>query len=84
LMTYKKRWSIETLFGNLKSRGFNLEQTHVTDHERLEKMVNILAIAVVWALKVGEWKQKRKPIKIKNTVELISVYNDNQSLPIYI
>jgi len=59
LMTYKKRWSIETLFGNLKSRGFNLEQTHVTDHERLEKMVNILAIAVVWALKVGEWKQKR-------------------------
>ena len=65
LMTYKKRWSIETLFGNLKSRGFNLEQTHVTDPKRLEKMVSILAIAVVWALKVGEWKQKRKPIKIK-------------------
>ena len=31
LKTYGLRWGIETLFGCLKSRGFNLEQTYVTD-----------------------------------------------------
>ncbi|MDP0563006.1 MAG: transposase [Candidatus Endonucleobacter sp. (ex Gigantidas childressi)] len=28
---YNKRWSIETMFGNLKSRGFDLESTHMTN-----------------------------------------------------
>src|SRR5262249_9005718 len=28
---YEKRWGIETLFGALKSRGFNLEDTHLQD-----------------------------------------------------
>jgi len=32
---YLKRWGIETLFGALKSRGFNLEGTHIQDPERL-------------------------------------------------
>jgi hypothetical protein len=32
---YKKRWGIESLFRALKSRGFNLEDTHLKDSERL-------------------------------------------------
>jgi hypothetical protein len=28
---YAQRWGIETLFGVFKSRGFNLEDTHLTD-----------------------------------------------------
>ncbi|MBF5060084.1 transposase [Candidatus Neptunochlamydia vexilliferae] len=32
---YAKRWEIETLFGCLKGRGFNFEDTHMTDNEKL-------------------------------------------------
>jgi hypothetical protein len=50
---YRTRWKIETLFGALKSRGFNLEQTRVTQSHRLENLVLLLAIAIFWALRVG-------------------------------
>lgn len=51
---YKERWKIETLFGCLKSRGFELEETKVTEAQRLKKLLVILALAFCWALKVGE------------------------------
>ncbi|MDP0562952.1 MAG: hypothetical protein QS721_11765 [Candidatus Endonucleobacter sp. (ex Gigantidas childressi)] len=35
---YCKRWSIETMFGNLKSRGFYLEFTHMTNLDRMDKL----------------------------------------------
>jgi hypothetical protein len=62
---FAKRWGIETLFGALKSRGFNLEDTHVTEPERLEKLLALLAIAFCWAHQVGEWLAKQRPLKIK-------------------
>jgi hypothetical protein len=62
---FAKRWEIETLFAALKSRGFNLEDTHVTDPERLEKLLALLAIAFCWAHQVGEWLAQQRPLKIK-------------------
>lgn len=52
---YKGRWKVETLFGALKTRGFNLEDTRVTQSSRLENLVLLLGIALVWALKIGLW-----------------------------
>ena len=34
---YAQRWGIEVLFGDLKSRGFNFEDTHVTNMESIKK-----------------------------------------------
>jgi hypothetical protein len=62
---YAKRWEIETLFGCLKSRGFRLEETHVTDPERLKKLIALLALAFCWAHLVGEWLTRQKPLKTK-------------------
>jgi DDE family transposase len=62
---YAQRWEIETLFGCLKSRGFCLEKTHVTDPERLKKLLALLAMAFCWAHLVGEWLVELKPLKIK-------------------
>lgn len=42
------------MFGCLKSRGFCLEETHVTDAERLRKLVALLALAFCRAHAVGE------------------------------
>lgn len=46
---YAQRWGIETLFGIFKSRGFNLEDTHLTDSERLSRLLALLTIALCWA-----------------------------------
>ena len=53
---YYKRWAIETLFGCLKSRGFDLESTHMTDLNRMDKLMGILALAFAWCLIAGHWK----------------------------
>ena len=65
LEEYKERWGIEVLFAALKSRGFNLEQTHLVHIERIEKLIALLAIAFTWAHLVGEWIAKTQPLKIK-------------------
>ena len=65
LADYARRWEIETLFGCLKSRGFRLEETHVTDPERLSKLMALLALAFCWAVVVGEWLAAHKPLKVR-------------------
>ncbi len=52
---YKKRWEIETLFGCLKTWGFNFESTHMTKADRSAKLVAFLAIAFCWCHITGEW-----------------------------
>ena len=59
------RWEIECLFGCFKGRGFNFEDTHITDKERIKKLVALLAIAFTWAHRTGEWQNEQRPIKIK-------------------
>ena len=65
LQHYKQRWGIECLFAALKSRGFDFEQTHVTDPERIKKLIALLAIAFAWAFLVGQWRAQTKPLKRK-------------------
>jgi hypothetical protein len=51
--SYKERWQIESMFKAFKTSGFNIEQTHLSDINRLEKLFAIVIIAFVWAYKVG-------------------------------
>jgi IS4 transposase len=46
--SYKKLWQIESLFRALKSSGFNIEDTHVVEIERLEKLFLLTMIAFMW------------------------------------
>ena len=62
---YALRWSIETLFGIFKSRGFCLEETGMRDLERLKKLFALLTIALCWAVKVGHWLHACKPLTLK-------------------
>ena len=63
LADYARRWEIETLFGCLKSRGFDLERTRLRDPERLSKLLALLTITFSWCYRVGEWRAERKPIR---------------------
>lgn len=65
LLEYGERWKVETLFGVLKTRGFRLEDTHLTETERVSKLLSLLTIAVSWAMLAGELEVQQKPLKIK-------------------
>ncbi|HEU0226338.1 MAG TPA: IS4 family transposase, partial [Arachidicoccus soli] len=45
MVNYKDRWQIETCFKAMKSRGFNIENTHLQDIVRIEKLVCLVMIA---------------------------------------
>jgi hypothetical protein len=59
LAFYRRRWEIETLFGALKSRGFDLETTHLTRPERISKLIGLLSLAFVWSHLIGQQRAKR-------------------------
>ena len=62
---YKERWQIETAFRALKSSGFNIEATHLTDLDRIEKLFSIVMVAFAWAYVVGVFVDENlKPIRI--------------------
>lgn len=65
LSSYKKRWQIETCFRAMKSSGFNIEDTHLTHLDRIERLFAVMIIAFAWAYLVGIYKHlKIKPIRI--------------------
>jgi hypothetical protein len=65
LIAYKQRWAIERTFKSLKTSGFNIEDTHITDLEKLRKLFSIAAIAIAICVVAGEIKAQQIPIKIK-------------------
>src|SRR5262245_65539079 len=56
---------MEILFWQLKSLGFNLEDTHLKDAERLSRLLALLALAFTWAFVVGLWQASVKELKLK-------------------
>ena len=65
LADYRRRWTIETMFGNLKTKGFNLEDTHITDRGKLSTLLAVLAMAVALCVKTGVAAAQLKSIPIK-------------------
>ena len=49
LNTYRKRWQIECLFGDSKTRGLNMEDTRITDPDKLSTLLVIVTLAITWA-----------------------------------
>ena len=62
---YKQRWTIENLFAALKTRGFNFEDSHITNAARLENLLGVLCLAAFWAVQLGELIAASQPIKRK-------------------
>ena len=56
LATYRKRWAIETMFANAKTRGLNFEDTRLTDPEKLHLLTAIVALALAWAARAARTK----------------------------
>ena len=50
---YKKRFGIETFFSDQKSRGFYLGHSHLSDPERLSRLLIATSLAYYWMVCLG-------------------------------
>lgn len=65
IATYKQRWQIETCFRAMKTAGFNIEDTHLRDIDRIARLTAMVCLALVWAYLVGDHKDVNvKAVKI--------------------
>lgn len=68
LEIYAKRWSVESLFRNTKSRGFNWEDTHLKCLSKLDKLMAVIAVATAICIKIGQLQHRQKPTPYRKTV----------------
>jgi len=50
---YAKRFKIETFFSDQKGRGFNLQKSHMSDPERLNRLLMAAFLAYYWIVAMG-------------------------------
>jgi Transposase DDE domain len=62
---YRQRWSVECTFFSVKTRGFDLERTGVTQPARLERLFGLVILAWVACLRIGVWLETSRPIVVK-------------------
>ena len=64
---YRKRWTIEACFQNLKGRGFALRGTHLQCRGKLKKLVGLVSLTYALCVSVGtRLHEKVQSIKTKN------------------
>ena len=70
LQEYALRWGIEPMFGAFKTRGFDLEATHVVDPSRLSRLLTLLALAYTWSGVCGLWEFSHVGFKVDGSVKV--------------
>jgi len=55
---YTKRFQIETFFSDQKSRGFNLQKSHLSEPERLARLMLAACLAYIWMVYLGITAQR--------------------------
>jgi hypothetical protein len=50
---YGKRFRIETFFSDQKSRGFHLDKSHISDPERMARLLIAACLAYIWVIYLG-------------------------------
>jgi len=63
---YRLRWMIELFFKSAKTKGFNIEETHMTKPARIKSMFALVALASACAVLAGALRHHFKKIPVKN------------------
>jgi len=50
---YQKRFGIETFFSDQKSRGFHIHKSHISDPQRLSRLLIAACLAYIWMIYLG-------------------------------
>jgi hypothetical protein len=52
---YSRRWGIEPMFSDFKTRGFGLEDSQIRYPDRLARLILVMALALYFAVSTGQW-----------------------------
>jgi hypothetical protein len=55
---YQKRFRIETFFSDQKSRGFHMHRSHISDPQRLSRLLIAACLAYIWIVYLGSLGEK--------------------------
>jgi hypothetical protein len=61
---YEKRFRIETFFSDQKSRGFHLHKSHLSEPQRLSRLLMAACLAYIWIVYLGSICMKEGWIEI--------------------
>jgi hypothetical protein len=61
---YSKRFRIETFFSDQKSRGFHLHKSHLSDPQRLSRLLIAACLAYIWIVYLGSVCMKERWVNI--------------------
>src|SRR2546427_3241773 len=61
---YEKRFRIETFFSDQKSRGFHLHQSHLSNPQRLSRLLIAACLAYIWIVYLGSVFMKEGWVRI--------------------
>jgi hypothetical protein len=60
LYWYRQRFKIETFFSDQKSRGFHLHKSHISDPQRLARLMIAACLAYIWIIYLGVIAKREK------------------------
>jgi len=70
-LDYGMRWSTEPMLSDFKTRGFGLEDTHLHYRDRLERLILVMVIAMIWAVFSGLWDAIIHSLPYENKVSTL-------------
>lgn len=74
---YKKRFSIETIFSDIKSRGFNINKVRIKDTNRINSLLIIVALTYLMVFALGTYKDHFESLLplVVNRVDRLNQYS---------
>ena len=60
-LEYSRRWGIEPMFSDFKSRGFGIQDTQIQCPDRLGRLILVMSLALYWAVSTGMWDAAENP-----------------------
>lgn len=80
IMDYSMRWSIESMFSDFKTRGFNISNSKIIISERLERLLLVMAMAMYCAISFGMLEKKETDLislkkGFENWLDLLCLYS---------
>lgn len=66
LRDYRKRWAIENLFADAKTRGLNFEDTHMKNPDKISVLLALSALTMMWAYRCATHVMGIKAVKRKS------------------
>ena len=70
LLCYRRRYGIETFFSDQKSRGFHLAHSHLSDPERLTRLMIASCLGYIWMVCLG--------VRVKQSGHLPDIHRSNR------